>query len=131
MLQFQAHSRNSEARDFALLVDNNSYVQNWSLVQIIVILITCSIQVRIVFCCFVSMLQHQSANMCTFELTKIFSMALVLKLQSIFYRICVGHSWAANGIIHPFYNGFFFQFLQVYFVKKLFNINDSYGRAKI
>lgn len=46
MLQFQSHSRSSEARDFALLIDNNSYVQNWSLIQISVILLTCSIQVR-------------------------------------------------------------------------------------
>lgn len=45
MLQYQSHSRNSEARDFALLIDNNSYVQNWSLIQISVILLTCSIQV--------------------------------------------------------------------------------------
>lgn len=45
MLQYQSHSRSSEARDFALLVDNNSYVQNWSIIQISVILLTCSIQV--------------------------------------------------------------------------------------
>lgn len=45
MLQYQSHSRSSEARDFALLIDNNSYVQNWSLIQISVILLTCSIQV--------------------------------------------------------------------------------------
>lgn len=47
MLQYQAHSRNSEARDYALLIDNNKYVQNWSLIQIVVILLTCSVQVRI------------------------------------------------------------------------------------
>lgn len=45
MLQYQSHSRSSEARDFALLIDNNSYVQNWSIIQISVILLTCSIQV--------------------------------------------------------------------------------------
>lgn len=45
MLMFQSHTRSSEARDFALLIDNNSYVQNWSLIQIFVILLTCSIQV--------------------------------------------------------------------------------------
>lgn len=45
MLQFQAHSRSSEARDYALLIDNNKYVQHWSLAQIAVIMVTCSIQV--------------------------------------------------------------------------------------
>lgn len=45
MLQFQSQSRSIEARDYALLVDNNAYVQNWSLTQIVVILLTCSIQV--------------------------------------------------------------------------------------
>lgn len=49
MLQFQSHSKNLEARDYALLVDNNGYVQNWSLIQIIVILLTCSIQVTKLF----------------------------------------------------------------------------------
>lgn len=44
MLQYQSHTRSSEARDFALLVDNNAYVQNWSMIQIFVILLTCSIQ---------------------------------------------------------------------------------------
>lgn len=48
MLQYQSHSRSSEARDFALLIDNNSYVQNWSIAQISVILLTCSIQVYFV-----------------------------------------------------------------------------------
>lgn len=47
MLQFQAHSRSSEARDYALLVDNNKYVQHWSLAQIAVIMVTCSVQVCI------------------------------------------------------------------------------------
>lgn len=45
MAQFQSHSRSIEARDYALLIDNNAYVQNWSLTQIVVILLTCSIQV--------------------------------------------------------------------------------------
>lgn len=48
MLQFQSHSRSRESRDVALLLDNNSYVQNWSLTQIIVILVTCSLQVYFV-----------------------------------------------------------------------------------
>lgn len=47
MLQFQSHRRNMEARDIALLVDNNSYVQNWSLTQIAGILFISSMQVRI------------------------------------------------------------------------------------
>lgn len=45
MLQYQSFSRSSEARDYALLIDNNKYVQNWSIIQIVVILLTCSIQV--------------------------------------------------------------------------------------
>lgn len=45
MFLFQSHSRNSEARDMALLEDNNSYVQTWSIAQIVVIMITCSVQV--------------------------------------------------------------------------------------
>lgn len=45
MLQYQSFSRSSEARDHALLIDNNRYVQNWSIIQIVVILLTCSIQV--------------------------------------------------------------------------------------
>lgn len=46
MLQFQSYSRNREAKDVALLIDNNSYVQNWSLAQICIILITCTVQVN-------------------------------------------------------------------------------------
>lgn len=46
MLQFQSYTRNSEARDYALLEDNKSYVQNWSIIQILIIAITCSVQVR-------------------------------------------------------------------------------------
>lgn len=49
MLQYQSHSRSSEARDHALLVDNNAYVQNWSLIQIVIILLTCSVQVCFCF----------------------------------------------------------------------------------
>ncbi|KAH8408534.1 hypothetical protein KR215_006977 [Drosophila sulfurigaster] len=45
MLGYQAHSRHRESRDYALLLDNNSYIQTFSISQIIVILITCSIQV--------------------------------------------------------------------------------------
>lgn len=46
MLQFQSHRRNMEARDVALLIDNNSYVQNWSLTQIAGILFISSMQVK-------------------------------------------------------------------------------------
>lgn len=46
MLQFQSHTRTGEARDYALLEDNRSYVQNWSIIQIIVIAVTCSVQVK-------------------------------------------------------------------------------------
>ncbi|KAM7357132.1 p24 family member logjam [Cochliomyia hominivorax] len=45
MLAYQYHSRNREARDYALVMDNNSYIQTFSLCQIIVIIITCSVQV--------------------------------------------------------------------------------------
>lgn len=48
MLQYQSHSRSREARDFALLADNNVYVQKWSLAQILVILVTTTIQVYFV-----------------------------------------------------------------------------------
>lgn len=45
MIQSQIYSKSREERDFHLLVDNNSYVQNWSIVQIIVIAATTSFQV--------------------------------------------------------------------------------------
>ncbi|GAB0098226.1 Transmembrane emp24 domain-containing protein [Sergentomyia squamirostris] len=48
MLQFQSHSRSREARDYALLSDNNGYVQKWSMAQILVILVTTTIQVYFV-----------------------------------------------------------------------------------
>lgn len=48
MLQTQQWSRSREARDLNLIVDNNSYVQNWSLVQIIVIAATTVLQVYFV-----------------------------------------------------------------------------------
>ncbi|KAL5293243.1 TMED6 family protein [Megaselia abdita] len=48
MLSFQSFSKSREARDFALLVDNNSYVSTFSVAQIVVILITCSVQVYFV-----------------------------------------------------------------------------------
>lgn len=48
MQQFQMHSRNRESRDAALLEDNNTYVQNWSLAQILVITLTTTIQVYFV-----------------------------------------------------------------------------------
>ncbi|XP_037934064.1 uncharacterized membrane protein C17A5.08 [Teleopsis dalmanni] len=45
MLSYQSYSRTREARDYALLLDNNSYIQTFSLSQILVILVTCSVQV--------------------------------------------------------------------------------------
>nr|CAG4641093.1 EOG090X0AV2 [Eulimnadia texana] len=40
MLQHQQLSRSREARDYSLLIDNNSYVQFWSFIQIVVV-VTC------------------------------------------------------------------------------------------
>lgn len=41
-------SRSQEARDLNTLLDNNSYVQRWSIVQILVIVITTVVQVYFV-----------------------------------------------------------------------------------
>lgn len=48
MMTFQSYSKGREARDYALLIDNNSYVQKWSLAQILVICVTCAVQVYFV-----------------------------------------------------------------------------------
>lgn len=48
MLHTQHLSRSREARDMSLLLDNNAYVQTWSIAQIIVILVTTTIQVYFV-----------------------------------------------------------------------------------
>ena len=48
MLQYQHHSRGREARDFNLLEDNHSYILNWSIVQIIIIVGTSTLQVYFV-----------------------------------------------------------------------------------
>lgn len=48
MFQYQANSRAREARDYALIKDNNSYVGTWSIVQIFVIVVTTSVQVYFV-----------------------------------------------------------------------------------
>lgn len=45
MLQFQYQSRGKEARDMNLLLDNNSYVQTWSMAQLLIIIVTTVIQV--------------------------------------------------------------------------------------
>ncbi|XP_067645704.1 transmembrane emp24 domain-containing protein 5 [Eurosta solidaginis] len=45
MLSYQSYSRNREARDYALLNDNNSYIQTFSICQILVIFAACSVQV--------------------------------------------------------------------------------------
>lgn len=46
MFLYQSQSRSSEARDMALISDNNNYVQTWSLAQIVVIMIAGAVQVR-------------------------------------------------------------------------------------
>ena len=48
MLQIQYMSRGREARDLNLLLDNNSYVQNWSIAQLLVIIATTVVQVYFV-----------------------------------------------------------------------------------
>ncbi|CAG2054890.1 unnamed protein product [Timema podura] len=48
MLQNQYHSRGREARDYNLLNDNNRYVLNWSVAQILVIATTTIVQVYFV-----------------------------------------------------------------------------------
>uniref|UniRef100_U5ES02 Putative logjam n=1 Tax=Corethrella appendiculata TaxID=1370023 RepID=U5ES02_9DIPT len=48
MFQYQSHSRSREAKDYALIVDNNSYVIRWSLLQIFVIFLTTAVQVYFV-----------------------------------------------------------------------------------
>lgn len=48
MLQHQNHMRGTEQRDYNLLSDNNKYVQNWSIAQIIVITATTVLQVHFV-----------------------------------------------------------------------------------
>lgn len=48
MLQYQYMSRSQEARDLNLLIDNNSYVQRWSIVQLVVIAATTVLQVYFV-----------------------------------------------------------------------------------
>jgi len=48
MLQYQHYSRSIEARHFNTLLDNNRYVQNWSLTQIVVIACTTILQVYFV-----------------------------------------------------------------------------------
>ncbi|XP_020299675.1 transmembrane emp24 domain-containing protein 5 [Pseudomyrmex gracilis] len=48
MLQTQHWSRSREARDLNLLLDNNSYVQIWSIAQLALILMTTTVQVYFV-----------------------------------------------------------------------------------
>ena len=48
ILQYQHHSRGRETWDYNLLEDNNRYVQNWSVAQIIVITATTVLQVYFV-----------------------------------------------------------------------------------
>ncbi|GFG29587.1 hypothetical protein Cfor_01044 [Coptotermes formosanus] len=48
MLQYQHHTRGRETWDYNLLEDNNRYVQNWSVAQILVITCTTALQVYFV-----------------------------------------------------------------------------------
>jgi len=48
MLQYQHHTRGRETWDYNLLEDNNRYVQNWSIAQILVITCTTVLQVYFV-----------------------------------------------------------------------------------
>jgi hypothetical protein len=48
MLQTQHRSRGREARDLNLLLDNNYYVQMWSIAQVLVITATTLVQVHLV-----------------------------------------------------------------------------------
>ncbi|XP_069677489.1 transmembrane emp24 domain-containing protein 6 [Periplaneta americana] len=48
MLQYQHHTRGRETWDYNLLEDNNRYVQNWSVAQILVITCTTVLQVYFV-----------------------------------------------------------------------------------
>jgi len=48
MKQFQSMSRSGEARDFNLIQDNSSYVQTWSIAQILVVVICTVVQVNFV-----------------------------------------------------------------------------------
>ena len=47
MRQFQSMSRGGEARDFNLIQDNSSYVQTWSIAQIVVVILCTVIQVSL------------------------------------------------------------------------------------
>lgn len=48
MRQFQSMTRSGEARDFNLIQDNSSYVQNWSMAQILVVCLCTAVQVYFV-----------------------------------------------------------------------------------
>lgn len=48
VMQIQHFSRSREDRDYNLLLDNNAYVQNWSLLQVVVIIATTIVQVYFV-----------------------------------------------------------------------------------
>lgn len=48
MLRYQQFNRRHEARDYSLLLANNSYVQMWSLAQCAIIFLTTSLQVYFV-----------------------------------------------------------------------------------
>jgi hypothetical protein len=45
MLQHQYHVRSQETRDYNLLVDNKTYVNRWSIMQILLIIGTTTLQI--------------------------------------------------------------------------------------
>ena len=45
MRQFQSMSRGAEARDFNLIEGNSSYVQTWSMVQCLIVILCTVVQV--------------------------------------------------------------------------------------
>lgn len=45
MMHYQNAHRGMESRDITLLEDNKAYVQNWSIIQIIVVVATTTVQV--------------------------------------------------------------------------------------
>lgn len=48
MLQHQYHLRSQESRDYNLLIDNKTYVNRWSIMQMLLIMGTSTLQVYFV-----------------------------------------------------------------------------------
>jgi hypothetical protein len=58
MKQFQSMTRSGEARDFNLIQDNSNYVQNWSMMQILVVVLCTVVQVG-----FINKQQHYYSSL--------------------------------------------------------------------